>query len=139
MLHTQQGMCATFPFLSQNICLKTFFLPTISEWNKVDPSLHNSESFLTFKKNILQFIRPASNSVYNCYNPKGIKFMTWLHLGLCHLREHKVKHNFQEFLNPLCNCGHSIESTTNFFLHCPLFTNERYTLLSTLSCIDCNL
>ena len=25
------------------------------------------------------------------------------------------------------------------FLHCPVFTNERYTLLSTLSSTDCNL
>ena len=35
----------------------------MSEWNKLDPSLRNSESFLTFKKNVIQFIRPAANSV----------------------------------------------------------------------------
>ena len=38
----------------------------MSEWNKLDHNPHNSERFLTFKKNILQFIRPATNSVYNC-------------------------------------------------------------------------
>ena len=53
-----------------------------------------------------------------------------MRLGLIHLREHKFKHNFQESLNPWCNCGHGIEST---------ITNERYTFLSTLSNIDCNL
>ena len=58
---------------------------------------------------------------------------------LSHLREHKFKHNFQEISNPFCNCGHSMESTTHFFLHCPLFINERYAFLSTLSSIDCNL
>ena len=62
-----------------------------------------------------------------------------LRLGLSHLREHKFKHKFKESLNHLCNCGHGIESTIHFFLHCPLFTNERYTLLSTLSSIACNL
>ena len=62
-----------------------------------------------------------------------------LRLGLSHLREHKFKHNFQETLNPLCNCAHGIESTTHFFLHCPLSTNERYTLISTLSSTDCNM
>ena len=36
-------------------------------------------------------------------------------------------------------CGYRIESTTHIVLHCPLFTNQRYTLLSTLSSIDCNL
>ena len=126
-------------FKSKHFVENSFFLSTISEWNKLDPNLCNSESFLTFKKNILQFIRPTANSVYNCHNPKGIKLITRLRLGLSHLREHKFKHNFQESLNPLWNCGRGIESTTNFFLHCPLFTNVRYTLLSTLSSIDCNL
>ena len=77
--------------------------------------------------------------MYNCHNPKGIKLITRLRLGLSHLRKYNIKRNFQESLNPLCNCGHGIESTTHFFLHCPLFTDERYTLLSTLSSIDCNL
>ena len=160
-------------FKSKHNFFKTSFFPSaISEWNKLDPNLSNSESFLTFKKNILQFIQfiilqslcshewlkprrsriisliplglwqlhtEFANSVYNCHNLKGIKLITRLHLGLSHLREHKFKHNFQESLNPLCNCGHGIESTTHFFLHCPLFTNERYTLLSTLSSIDCTL
>ena len=124
-----------------NFFKNSFSASTISEWNKLDPSLRNSESFLTFKKNILQFIRRTANFVYNCHNIKGIKLITLLRLGLSHLREHKSKHNFffiyiykkkkeyQEYLNPLCNCGHDIESTTYFFLHCPLFTND--TLLST--------
>ena len=127
-----------FPRYSESY--RTLFSPsTISEWNKLDPSLRNSESFLTFKKNILQFIRPTANSVYNCYNPKGVKLIKRLRLALSHLREHMFKHNFQESLNLLCNCGHGIESTTHFFLHYPLFTNERYTLLSTLRSIHCNL
>ena len=61
-------------------------------------SLVNSGSFLIFKKNILPFLRPAANSVYNCHNPKGIKLITGLRLGLSHLKEHKFKCNFQESL-----------------------------------------
>ena len=118
-------MCATFPFLKQNIFFsKTLFFPsTISEWNKLDPNHRNSESFLAFKKNILQFIRPTANSVYNCHNPKGIKLITRFLLGLSHLREHKFKHNFQEPLNSLCNCGHGIESQPIFF------SNVHYSLM----------
>ena len=106
-----------FPiFKSKHIFFKNSFFPsTISEWNKLDPSLRNSKSFLTFKKNILQFIRPSVNSVYNCHNPKGIKLVTRLRLGFSHLREHRFKYNFQESLNPLCNCGQGVESTTRFF------------------------
>ena len=65
--------------------------------------------------------------------------MTPLRLGLSHLREHKFNHNFQNCINPLCGCGLDIESTSHFFLHCPLFDDNRITLLSNLSKIDCNL
>ena len=58
--------------------------------------------------------------------------MTRLRLGLIHLREHKFKRSFQDSINPLYNCGYEVESTGHFFLHCPLFTNERSTLFSTL-------
>ena len=60
------------------------------------------------------------NSIYNCHDPKVVKVITRLRLGLSYLREHKFKHNFQDSINPLCNCGHDTESTTHFLLHCPL-------------------
>ena len=41
--------------------------------------------------------------------------------------------------NPLCSCGMDIESTSHFFLHCPLFDDKRIILLSTLNKIDCKL
>ena len=113
-------------FKSKHNFFRNYFFPsTISENNKSDPSLRDSESSLTFKKNILLFIRPAANSIYNCHNPKRIKRITRLCLGFSHMREHKFKHNFQESLNPLCYCGHGIESTKHFSLYCPLFTIER--------------
>ena len=87
-----------------------------------------------FRKNIIHFIRPAPNSIYNCH-----KLITRLRLGLSHLREHKSKHNFQDSINPLCNCSHDIEFKTHYLLHCPLFVNERSTFFSTLSSLDCNL
>ena len=92
-----------------------------------------------FKTNILKFIRPSPNSVYNCHNPKGLKFITRLRLGLSHLREHKFKHNFQDTINPLCICGLDLESTEHFLLHCPQFVNERCTLLNTIGNINYKL
>ena len=59
----------------------TFFPSTISEWNKLYTDLCSSESLSILRKNILQFIRPAPNSVWNCYNSKGIKLIMWLWLG----------------------------------------------------------
>ena len=88
---------------------------------------------------VLKFIRPSPNSVFECHNPKGVKFLTRLRLGLSHLREHKFKHSFQDSLNPLCKCGAEVESTTHFLLHCPIYNNDRSSLLSTIRNIDCKL
>ena len=117
----------------------SFFPSTITEWNKLDHNIRNSSSFNIFRKSILKFIRPSANSLFNCHNPKGIKFITRLRLGLSHLREHKFKHSFQDSLNPFCSCGLDIESTAHFLFHCPTYIIKRRTLLSTLVNIDNNL
>ena len=85
------------------------------------------------------FIRLSANSFFNRDNPKGIKFITRLWLGLSHLREHKFKHSFQDSLNPFCNGDLDIESTSYYLLHCSTYITERRTLLSTIENIDSNL
>ena len=98
-----------------NFFKNSFFPSVIIEWNNLDPNC------------------------FDCPNPKGIKHITRLRLGLRHLREHKFKHSFQDTINPLCNCGRDIDSSTHFFLHCPFFINERRTLLSTIRSLDSKL
>ena len=83
----------------------SLFPSTIIEWNNLDPHLRKSESFSVFKSNILKFIRPTPNSVYNCHNPREIYLSIRLRFGLSHLREHRFKLGFQDTLNPLCSCG----------------------------------
>ena len=122
--------------IKHNFYKNSFFPSSIIEWNNLDPKLRNSENFSIFKNNILKFIRPKPNSFFNCCNLKGIRLITRLRLELSHLREHKFKYNFQNCLNPLCSCGSSIESTSHFLLHCPIFHDKRHTLLSTLNNID---
>ena len=119
-----------------NFSQNSFFPSTIIEWNKLAPDLRNSDSFSAFKKSILNFIRPSPNSIFNCHNPKALKFITRLRLGLSHLRYHKFKHNFQDSLNPLCNCGLITETTSHYLLHCPLFADERKTFLSNIKSIN---
>ena len=62
-----------------------------------------------------------------------------MRIGLSHLREHKFKHSFQDTLNPICNCGEDIETTSHYLLHCPDYLQERKTLLNTISCIVPNI
>ena len=119
-----------------NFFKNSIFPSTIAEWNKLAPDLRNSGSFSAFKKSILNFIRPSPNSIFTCHNPKALKFLTRLRLGLSHLRYHKFKHNFQDSLNPLCNCGLLAETTSHYLLHCPLIADERKTFLSNIKSIN---
>ena len=60
----------------------SFFPSAISEWNKLDLNIRNSASLNTFKKKLLNFIRSCANSIFDIYNPLGIKLLTRLHIGL---------------------------------------------------------
>ena len=122
-----------------NFFINSFFPSTVIEWNNLDLKIRNSKTFSAFKKSILKFIRPSSNSIFNCHSPKGIKLITRLRLGLSHLREHKFRHNFQDTLNPICSCGDDIETTIHYLLHCPNYLDERRTLLDNLQSIGENI
>ena len=106
----------------------SYFPSIATEWNNLDKSIRNSKSFSIFRKNILKFIRPSSNSIFNRHNPRGVKLLTRLRLGLSHLRDNKFKHSFQDSLNPVYNCGTDVETTTHFFLHCLFFSGGRLIL-----------
>ena len=88
---------------------------------------------------MVKFIRPKPNNVYYCHNPKGIKLLTRLRLGLSHLREHKVKHSFQDCLNPLCLCVNEIKTSTHYLLHRSTYTKKRLTLLNKIKSINCSI
>ena len=69
------------------------------------------------------------NSIYNCHNPKGIRLITRLCLGLS-------RHSFQDCLNHLCLCGNDIETSSLFLLHCPAYSNEKMTFLNKIKNIN---
>ena len=119
---------------------KNSFLPsTVIKWNNLDKSIRSSESLALFKKSILQFIPPTPNRTFKCHNPIGIKLITRLRLGLCHLRDHKFKHNFLDCLNPICCCGKGIETTVHYLLHCPISSDERSIFFHNIRSIDENV
>ena len=125
--------------INHNFYKNSLFPSTIIEWNNPDSNLRNSENFGIFKKKIRKFNRPKPNSFLNCCNLKGIKLITRPRLESSHLCNHKFKYNYQNCLNPLCSCSSSIESTSHFLLHCPIFHDKIHTLLTTLNDNDCKI
>ena len=92
-----------------------------------------------FTKKLLKFIRLSGSSVFRCHNPKGVKLLAKLRLGLSHLWEHKFKHGFLDSLKPICSCGQNIETSTHFLPHCSNYSNERLTFLNIIRNIDRNI
>ena len=118
----------------------TIFPSIIIDWKKLDWKTKNSESIETFKKRILSFIRPSPNSTFNCHNPREIKDLSQLRLGLSHLREHKLKHSFQDSLNLFCSCGKGeVEASSHYLLHCSNYSGKRLSLLNTIKNIDMSI
>ena len=76
---------------------------------------------------------------FNCIFTNHIKLLTRLRVGLSHLREHKLRHSFQDSLNPICSCGSDIETSAHFLLHSPNFSNEGSTFLNIIGSIDRNI
>ena len=95
-------------------------------------------SLFCFLQTFLEFIRPLLNSIFNAPNSLGLPYLTKLRVSLSHLREHKFRHNFQDWLNPICNCGSAIESTKHYFLHCSNFKNKRQSLLENVRIVNQN-
>ena len=82
--------------INHNFFKNTFFQSTIIEWNKLDPVIRNSTSFNSFKGSIHKFIKPALNSIFQCQNPKGIKYFIQLRVNFSHLCDHKLKHSLED-------------------------------------------
>ena len=117
-----------------NFLLNSLFFPSaLVEWNNLDSDIRNFSSHWIFKKNILTFVRPRSNDVFNVSHPKGHNFLTCLHVGLSYLREHKFKLNFLDTLNPICICGFFISKHwITSFSATQDFSNEPQNFLHTI-------
>ena len=86
----------------------SFFPWAINEWSK----RIRASSFNIFRANLIKIIRPIPNSVFGIFNPLGLKLITWLHLGLSHLNEHRFKHNFNDYKSSMhMQPGHWVNSS----------------------------
>ena len=101
-------------------------------WFWLDINIKNSMSISLFQSRLLSFIRPNESNIYNIFDPIGLKLLTYFHLGLSHLNEHKFCHNFHDCLNPFCSWSLKIEDTTHYLLHCQHFSNHCCDLISSV-------
>ena len=85
-----------------NYFKNSFFASVILELNTLDINIRISTSMNIFKKSLLCFTTPSPSSLFNCHDPKGIKYV-------------------QGYPKYICHCGCKIETATHFLLRCPQF------------------
>ena len=123
----------------QTECFKNYFFPSaLSDWFNLDENIRSSESISVFKNKLLSFIRPIQSNIFNIFNPIGIILLTCLRLDLSHLNEHRLRHNFQDCMNPLCSCSLEIENTLHYLLHCHHFSSNRIVLMNSVVSVLCD-
>ena len=94
------------------------------------------ESIKKFKKTLIKVIRTKENPVFRVSEFYGIKLLTRLRLNFSHLNEHKFRHNFNDMINPMCNCIAAIETTIHYLLRCRLYSVQRVELLDGVYKLD---
>ena len=133
-LPSEQGITVYHHINVKQTCFKYSFFP--STLHNLDINIRNAESISLFKcRLLLSFIHPVQNGIYNVFNPKGLKFLTHLCLGLSHLNVHRFGHGFQDCLNPLCSCSLETEDTSHYLLHCHHFSNHCADLMNNIKSI----
>jgi len=111
---------------------KSFFPKTISDWNKLSQNVRNSNDLESFKKKISE----ESNTKkvpqwFYC----GKRYLSLIHSRLrmlCSLLKDHLYSHIHVIDSPQCPCGFPRETTKHYLLDCPLFFNERQTMLAKL-------
>ena len=95
---------------------KLFFLFFINEWNNLNVEIRNSKSLNIFKTSILS--EKKEKFLFSIHDPLDAKLLTRLRLKFSHLNEHKLRHGFNDTINPMCACGMEVETTEHFLWRC---------------------
>ena len=93
----------------------------------------------TFKKRIFELIRPCSKTIYDIHDPIGCKFIFQLRTGLSPLKQHKMRHNFSDTPDDLCDCLNASEDISHFLFYCSRYAIPRLELnFSVLNVLNAN-
>ena len=87
----------------------------------------------------MKFIRAVPNSSFNIHDTQVVKPLDKLRLGLCRLNNWNFRHDVQYCINPIWNCGHSVDIKNCSLLHYPYYTCTRLTCFNNINHPDSNI
>ena len=98
----------------------SFFPYSLKSWNNVGIDFSEAPSLSVFKKNITSLVRPKPRPLFGIHDNTGLKFLFQLRVGLSPLKVHKLRHNFIDTPNDICDCQTAPEDTSQYLFHCSL-------------------
>ena len=111
------------------------FIPsTLRSWNSLDLSIRSSTSLHSFKKSLTVNLLSPPPSFLGFGERKLNILHTKLRYQCSPLKYDLYRVNLVD--SPNCICGHPCENSFHYFCECPLFNDERRTLLQNLNAID---
>ncbi len=111
---------------------KSYFPSTVRDWNALPLELRNSLSLHSFNVSLHYLFSPPPKTPW--YG-QGDRFLdihhTRMRLGCSKLKAH-LFYNLHVVDSPFCACGPLNEDASHYFLHCPLYDQQRITLFNDL-------
>ena len=95
--------------------MNSFFPDAIASWNNLISDFNAMPTFNHLKNHLFKLVRPVERSIYGIHDPKGIRYLFQLRVGLSPLKNHKWRHNFIDIFTETCSCNTDVENTNTFF------------------------
>lgn len=118
------------------ISTNSFIPSTVAAWNNLDVTITNSPTLTSFKTKIKEIVFKAPE-----YYTEGSRKLSILHTRIRHqcssLNADLARVHITN--DPKCRCGAAYEDAIHYFMECPLYQNERTTLINSLNIQDFNI
>ena len=79
---------------------------------------------------LIKIIRTKENPISGVSDIYSIKVLNRLRLNFSHLNERKFRHNFNDTINPMCNCDAATETTIHYLSRYRLYSIQRAEVLN---------
>lgn len=110
----------------------SFYPDSVSVWNDTSDTIRNITSVTKFKSTLFNIIRPKPRPIFGIHDPKNIRILLQLRVGLSPLKHHKKCHKFQDTPSEICDCGLEAEDTIHFFTKCIFLPTSGHLLIKRL-------
>ena len=106
-------------------------------WNQLSEEIRSKTRTQSFKKEMLKTQTVEKPPKYYSLGSKiGNCLLTRLRVGMSKLNAHSF--TMQATESPSCHCGSKLENVRHYFLHCPLYMQQRQLLYTSITHAICH-